>query len=851
MGPVLKRASRNFLWQHPWQLALAILGITLGVAVVISIDLAMESAFNSFDQATRAISGQATHKIIGNAGTVDEKLYTRLRVEQGIQNLSPIVYGTVGAALKPDLKLKLYGIDPLVEGGFRSTWRPKQNSINFGGLLTQLITVPNTVLISQQLAEQLKLGIGDDFVITTPHGNKNLRIIEFLTAGNALSRQALEKLLITDIASAQELLNSSGVLNTIDVMLDDDDSQAALLKKIRTVLPSAYQLITYNDEIQSMRQMTRAFAINLTALGLLSMLIGMFLIYNTMTFLVVQRRQLIGSLRAIGVTRREIFTMIVSEAGILALIGTTAGILMGIVMAQSLLQLVSSTINAIYFEIDAAALSITPWQIGKGALLGLSVTLLAVLLPAWEATKTPPNAVLSRAHLESTSLRLSNRAGLAGFAFILIGMVIILFSQQSITLGLISIFLILFGFALMTPNITLILMRWLEPLMGRFFGILGKLPPRMVAAQISRTGIAIAALMIAVAATIGMDLMINSFRQTVAQWLKISLRADLYIHLPDNTTATNKILADHELKNKLAELPGVQMLSSVLHTHIIADDKKTQLAVFEINPLSKAAFILKQAQHGPLWQRFDQQPTLLITEPYAYHHNVKPGATLYLTTASGQQPFTVIGIYADYSGDRGHLAMSRGIYQRYWPDAGFSGIGIYAQPDTDLNALSYAIEELLQPHQRLRSNDAIYKASMQIFEQTFLITHTLRWLAAGIAFVGVFSALMALQFERTRELGVLRAIGITPRQLSAMIISETGLMGLVAGIFAIPIGYIVATLLIFVIYQRSFGWTMEFYVTPGVFTQGLALALIAALLAGIFPALKMAETRPAEALRSE
>jgi len=158
---------------------------------------------------------------------------------------------------------------------------------------------------------------------------------------------------------------------------------------------------------------------------------------------------------------------------------------------------------------------------------------------------------------------------------------------------------------------------------------------------------------------------------------------------------------------------------------------------------------------------------------------------------------------------------------------------------------------LLKPYQTVKSEQAIYKVSMQMFEQTFRITETLRWLAAIIAFVGVFSALMALQFERTRQFGIFRAIGMTPVQLTRLISIETGLMGLVAGLFAVPVGFIMAYLLIFVVYQRSFGWTMAFHFDAGVVFQGLILAFVAALLAGVLPALKMAHTKPAEALRTE
>ena len=168
-----------------------------------------------------------------------------------------------------------------------------------------------------------------------------------------------------------------------------------------------------------------------------------------------------------------------------------------------------------------------------------------------------------------------------------------------------------------------------------------------------------------------------------------------------------------------------------------------------------------------------------------------------------------------------------------------------------MKKLESQISQLLTTQQSVKSNQEIYQASMKVFNQTFTITEALRWLSAAIAFVGVFSALMALEFERTRQLGILRAIGITSRQLTILIISETGLMGLIAGLLAIPVGFIVAYVLIFVVYQRSFGWTMAFYFDSGVLVQGLLLAFVAALLAGVLPALKMAQTQPSEALRTE
>lgn len=779
MSSILNRASRNFLWQHPWQLTLAIVGIALGVAVVIAIDLAMESSLNSFTQASKAFAGAATHRIVASDGGLDEKLYTRLRVEQGIANLSPVITGYVKLAQPDEESFKLIGIDPLIEKSLHSGWQNQQKEKFSTDILTWLITEPNSVLLSEETAQRLHLQINDPLTVVTDQGSQQLTIIGLLPGNDAVSEQVLAKLIITDIATAQELLGLFGRISSIEVLIEKQAAET--LAALQNVLPGSALLVSIDNQAESMRELTRAFSINLKSLGLLSLLVGMFLIYNTMTFLVMQRRHLIGSLRLLGVTRQQIFKLIIGEAFLLAIVGTLLGIALGIVLGQGLLYLISGTINAVYFRIDAASLLITPLQIGKGVLLGISVTLLAVLPPAFEATRMSAVKVLTRSQLESGSRRLIKAVGLMSFLLILGGLLMALFSGKSITLGLASIFLILFGFGLQTPLVTLLFMKVIERLFGRFLGILGRLPARMVSAEISRTGIAIAALMIAVSATIGMDLMIGSFRQTVAQWLHSSLPAELYVSLPDEKMTADKIRAEHRLKEKIANLDGVQMLSSALRTKIIADDQLTKISVFELNAESRKGFIFKHKVGDDLWQRFENQRSIIVTEPYAYHQAIKIGQKIRLRTDLGSQPFEVIAIYADYSGDQGHLAMSRQNYQRFWPDLGYSGIGIYAWEGADLKQLESEISKLLTAQQSVKSNQEIYQASMEVFEQTFTITETLRWLSAAIAFVGVFSALMALQFERTRQLGILRPIGITSRQLTVLIISETGLMGLVAG----------------------------------------------------------------------
>ncbi|MBU2568633.1 MAG: ABC transporter permease [Gammaproteobacteria bacterium] len=847
MNTILNRAGRNFLLRHPWQLALALLGITLGVAVVIAIDLALDSALQSFKQAERTVSGKATHRIAGSEGGLDEMLYRKLRVEHGTRNLAPVLQTYLPIQQNPEIKLRVIGIDPFAENAFRSGWQNGQDSAQAA---IRLVAEANTAMLGRHTAEALELDIDDELIVTTGTGDHRLRIVDLISPGSAAATEALRNIVIADISTVQEITGWFGKLSYIDAIIPENDTRN-VQSRLADLLPGDVSLVSIETQFESMQQMTEAFSINLSAMGLLSLLVGMFLIYNTMTFLVLQRRGLIGNLRLIGVTRRQISRMILTEALMLAVIGTALGIGLGLLLGQIMLHPVSATVDTLYFKIDAMALSVSPLQIGKAVLLGVGATLLAAIPPLREANRFSPKHALTRSQLESGTRRLTRSVLLLGLLLIAVGFAVGFMSETSIQLGLASVFLLLFGFALLTPSATLVIMSAVETLSGRHFGILGKLPPRMVGAEISRTGVAIAALMIAVAATIGMNLMIDSFRVTVSQWLNTTLQADLYVSIAGDKPARDKAFKDRRLKAIIAELAEVDQVSTVLHTLIAAGGMPVKVSAFELTEASKNGFVFKQAFDTGLWRAFEEQQTVIVTEPYAYHNKVKAGDTIALQTAKGLQDFKILGVYYDYSGDRGRLAMSRTQYLRYWPDLGYTGIGVYGLAGSDLNVLESRLRDSLPQALDLKSSRAIFDASMQVFNETFLITETLRWLAAGIAFVGVFGALMALQFERTRQLGILRAIGMTPRQLTGLIYTETGLMGLTAGLIAVPVGLFVAYVLIHIVYLRSFGWTMAFYVDPAVLVQGLLLAVFAALLAGILPAYRMARTRPAEALRAE
>ena len=411
----------------------------------------------------------------------------------------------------------------------------------------------------------------------------------------------------------------------------------------------------------------------------------------------------------------------------------------------------------------------------------------------------------------------------------------------------------LLGCVLMTPLATVGCIRLLQPLLSAWGGTLGRLCGRSIVATLSRTAVAIAALMVAVSVTVGVGIMVQSFRQTVVRWLESSLHADVYIAPPSLIARRSDSTLDPALVKRLASAPGIARVNTYRGLQVESHLGLTQLVALDLAERSYTAFTFILGDPHAVWPAFQNEAAVIISEPYAYRHQLSLNDALQLRTDRGEHVFRVVGIFTDYGSDQGIVMMSRHTYDRWWQDALVSSLGVYAEPNTDVDRLVASLRGLAGAEHEvlIRSNRTLRDASLEIFDRTFTITTVLHLLTTVVAFIGVLSALMALQLERARELGVLRATGYTPGQVWGLMTSQTGLMGLIAGLLAVPVGIGLALILVLVINRRSFGWTLQIEIAPEILVQAIGMAVVAALLAGLYPALRMARTSPALALREE
>jgi putative ABC transport system permease protein len=242
---------------------------------------------------------------------------------------------------------------------------------------------------------------------------------------------------------------------------------------------------------------------------------------------------------------------------------------------------------------------------------------------------------------------------------------------------------------------------------------------------------------------------------------------------------------------------------------------------------------------------------VVASERLLFTRDLRVGEDLELPSPAGLQHVPIVGAFRDFNTSEPAIVMSLERYQHDWADDAITGVGLDLASDADVAAVEAAVRGLVGNNGRVRSSARLEELSLAVFDRTFKVTEVLRVLAGIVAFLGILSALLAIELERARELGVLRTLGFTPAGLSATLLTQTGLLGLAAGLVAVPIGTGLALLLVHVINRRSFGWTMDFVVTPQALVSGVSLAVVAALLAGIYPAWRASRIELGAALRED
>jgi putative ABC transport system permease protein len=806
------------------------MGVACGVAAVVGMTLSAQTALKSFTKAVEFLRGKATHSIQRPVGPMEENLLLQLGKDPAVEWLSPVIDRRL--RFGNGEVVRLLGIDPFLDRAIR----PEISKVEFlhrkendpETLLSFLID-ERAVLVDHDL--KIELGIPSKKTVETAKGPLHVK--------GSFPNPSGEPLVLMDIGHVQKLYHLQGRVDRVDLILSDETG-------FRSRWAQGFLIQSARQRSETFSGMLQAFRLNLEALSLLALFVGVFLIYNTAMFTVVSRRRDTGILRSLGANRMEILGAFLSEILILGVIGGALGGFIGYFLTRFLTGLIGSSISNLYFFLRPEPVAWSSWILITGVGLGCSASLLGGIFPLLELIRTDPVKALSGRVASHESVRKAQKAGLAGLLILFISLGLFLLPGTHIYVGFAGVFGFVLGVSLLTGVVLVVL----HPILRKILGTLGRLAGKVAAGNIrqnlGRTGVAIAAFMISLSMSIGLGGMIGSFRQSLIWWMGTQIRGDLYV---------GKILeaevpeAFYEEIRKIEGLGGVHPYRNV---QTLYRNTSINVSAVDASVLERYARFAWLKGGNENWEPV-KRGGVVISESFSRRFGVTSGEIITLEGIQGPTEFKVGAVFYDYTTEHGLVMMDRPTFLKTFEDRTLNNIGIFIDPDNPRRA------ELLQEVRKraearglpVLTGAQLHESILEVFDTTFAITRSMRAIAIAVAFFGIAGALLTLFIERSREFGIYRALGFSTGQVARMTLMEGLGMGIVSFFLSMAVGTALAILLIKVINIRSFNWTI-FY-TPAV--QPYLLTGITAILASIgaaaYPIWKVYRTYPQIQIREE
>jgi len=811
---MLARLSRAFFHRHPAQVFLALVGIAAGVAVVTGVALLRGALVDSLDAVSAELVGDRALVVRHPAGRLDVDTYARLSRKPGAPDFVPVLRAPVRVDGR---RLEVVGVDPF--SGIRAV-----TGTGGAGLSAALFgpTGDAPAAVASRSTLDL-LDVTSGAVLELDEAGRSVRL-----SGVIEGRPGLDRRLLMDIARAQDMLGERGWLSEL---LAPPEAEAWL----RAQLPDGLLLTSASSQRASARQLTAGMRANLTAMSLLALATGLFVVYSVLSFLMVQRRRTFGLLRALGMTHATLARMLIGEVLVIAAFGALAGLVAGTVLSDRLLQLIAAPVAEVYGQLPPAVTQPTPglylaiWLAALGAAVAVTLPVLR------EALQIPPGRLV-----RSLSMRVLPARKVLPAALVLMagGLLWVVFDARLVA-ALGGLFLVLAGVIVTIPMIGFGLIRTLA---RRTATTLPGRALRLLETARGRLSPALAALSLALALAIGMGMMILGFRAAVGDWVARLLQADMYVSLESGPLERAQV-------NALEALPGVEGLSSVRRTRLVDG---TTLTAYELPARAWKGFQFMAGDSDRARAAFKAGSAVIVSEPLARRGGLAVGDAVELLVPDGTVRMPVAGVFRDYSAEQGFVGVSGRQYRRWFDDDAVDSVGLYLAPGVAPETMGRLIRALaFDGAVQWITPGQIRRESLAVFDRTFRISWALALLVGLIALVALTSALLAQGLERSREHATLRALGLEPGRLFGLVTVQSAGLTAIALATALPLAVMIHYALSLLVQPRAFGWSLPAGLPPvEPVLWVLPAALVLGTLTGLYPAWRIGRRPIVDHLRA-
>ncbi len=857
---LMLKLSIRAIQRRPLRTLLSMLGIMIGVSGILALGITNEASIRAIENIFEQSSGKTDLIIIPASGstTLAENVLTKADRLASVDRVLPTIMaqtslaGQVGGGTL-DLSffgmdsggLLLYGIDPI------SDLEVRDYEITQGRFLSGESSDYELVLV-EDYAEEEKIEVEEYIEILTPNGLEKLQVVGLMAReGPGNTNNGVFG--VIPIVTAQQMFNRRGEFDQLDILLTESSKNQIEVSRVEleTRLGDEVSVTYPAGQGQRMQQMLSNYQIGLNFLSGIALFVGAFLIYNAFAMTVVERTREFGMLRTVGMTRKQIIFQVIMEALTQGIIGSALGAVAGILGARGLTGLMEPLLGADLSSGMTVPINVLILSIG----VGIFVTLISALIPSIQAGRVSPIAAL-KVRGKSQEGWMTHSGWKFGLGMLIISTVILIWNPFSFDpqfiLGSMTVFLMFGGVTLIIPATIHIWEKITRPLTGLVYGKSGLIGSRNAGRAKIRTTLTLVALLIGVAMVLIVRIMTGAFANDLIEWIGAYLGGDIYVH--------SNVSLRADIADQLNGVSGVSAATPIhyqeidIRTHSGDDETITFMAVDPSTYSRVTNFVFADSDNDEftLLTELNSGGSIFISSVMAEKYNLGRGDELLIKTRGGFVPFNISAVVVDFYNQGLVVTGNRQDLRRYFRSNQVSTILIKAEDENEISELMTRIDQNYGKRYSLslESNQVIREDIFTLLDQAFMMFDVMGVLAVIIASLGIINTLTMNIMERTQEIGMLRAIGMTRSQVVMMVLSEAGLIGLIGGLIGVVFGVLLSRIFLTGMTAMS-GYKLDFIVPIGGVLMGLVIALGISQLAAFQPARKAAKTNVLEAIRYE
>jgi putative ABC transport system permease protein len=850
MSFLLRTISLSYLRRHLAKTLLTLLGVVVGVGTFSSIRSAQGTLVKGIRSTVDRVAGKAQLQVT-MVGGVPEEIQEKVRTLPGIRATSPVIEQIVVPARGELGSLLVIGIDLLGDREMRDYGFDGDDADLDDPLL--FLAQPDSALFTRQFADKAGLKSGESIALRAPKGVKRV------TARGLLSPKGFSEafggnLMVVDVYAAQDLFGRGRRFDRLDIRLNEGTSIAQGTAVLEKALGPAFRVETPQRRGEQTERIVANFVSGFNVSSGFALCIGTFLIFNAFNVAVNRRRRDIGTLRALGATPRQIQTLFLAEALVIGIVGSVLGCLAGTALSQGFLQMMGQATETVYGVTSSGVVRLPPGIALESMLLGVLASLVGAFGPALSASRISPTEAFAKGAFQAKkTAKLVPRVAMGLFAF---GCAILLAWRPPFGGNPLILCVLLLGGAglvLLVGPLSRALLLLLVPLVSRFAPVSGRLSSDALLGSPRRTSGTVMAMALSLTFVLGFGGYMGSTKATMTRWMDDALTCDLFVRASANFTRPDYLFPG-ELREELLKVPGVRTVESYRGIHPLYQGHPIMLGTIEIGPLldrTKMEFIQGDAE--TMRRGLEKQGMCSVSENFFRRYGLGVGQQVELVTPSGLVRLPIAAVIRDYSSDQGNVTLDRAHFLRLWKDDRVDIFDVSVMPGANVGQVRDAVRvKLAGRFPALVSTRQEFTAEIgKAIDSFYALTRITVFLALLVAFLGIVTALLISVAERTREIGILKALGALSPQIARSIVAEALLLALTGLIVALPAGNLFALFMEGAIAEFFTGWRMPHRYPWEILAQLLLVLPLVSAFAAWVPARQAARMKITEAIEYE